>query len=323
MKQFLILITFWIIAPFLLGGGGGGVASAQQLSLYSQYMLNDFVLNPAIAGSRDDYEFKSNIRYQWVGFANAPRTFTVSANIPFKPKKMGLGGYIINDVAGPIVRTGVNFAYAYHIQIREDMNLSMGLFAGLLQYKFNNSKIELADEEERYLFENNPSLILPDAAFGTYLYADNYFFGLSLNQLFHNRIKEKMFDKTSQSFGTLVRHLFITGGYKYQLNDDFGIEPSFLIKVLSPLPVQLDMSARVIYRDEIWLGVSFRTNDAFSVLLGYNYNEKLYFGYSYDFTTSDLRKYSSGTHEIMVGYHLEGSKKPQKRKKGKAKKSLI
>ena len=298
-------------------------SKAQQLSLYSQYIFNDFVLNPAIAGSRGDHEFMSNIRSQWAGFAGAPRTFTVSATIPIKPQEMGLGGYIINDVAGPIVRTGINLAYAYHIQLSGDINLSLGMFAGILQYKFNNSKIELADEEERYLFENNPSLILPDAAFGTYLYADNYFFGVSLNQLFHNKLKEKMFDETSQSFGTLVRHLFITGGYKYELSDDIEIEPSFLVKILSPLPVQIDMTARVIYQDEIWLGASFRTNDAFSVLLGYNYNEKLYFGYSYDFTTSGLRKYSSGTHEIMVAYHLKGSKKPQKRKKGKSKKALI
>ena len=148
-------------------------------------------------------------------------------------------------------------------------------------------------------------MILPDAAFGTYLYSDNYFFGLSINQLFHNRIKEQMFDKTSQSFGTLTRHLFITGGYKYQLNEKIDIEPSFLVKVLSPIPVQLDMSAKVIYRNEIWMGLSFRTNDALSVLLGYNYKQRLYFGYSYDFTTSGLRKHSSGTHEIMVAYRLE------------------
>lgn len=294
--------NLFIILSFISTGWMLNTSNAQQLPMYSQYMLNDFVLNPAIAGKNDYKMVQSNIRYQWVGLNDAPKTFVISANIPYRPKKVGLGGYIFTDNAGPITMSGINLAYSYHLEMGEELRMSMGLFGGMMQYRVNGKEIILADEGERYLFDGIKTAIVPDASFGTYLYTDRFFTGFSFNHLFHNQLKQDLFDASSESFGYLSSHLFVTGGYRFEVNSEWDVEPSILIKMVSPIPAQVDVSARLFYRKELWLGLQYRTEDAFSITVGYEYNEKLHIGYSYDFTFSNLKRYSSGSNEIMLGY---------------------
>jgi len=295
---------------------GTTVINAQQLPHYSQYLLNGFVLNPAIAGMNDYNLVQSNVRYQWVGMNEAPRTFLVSANFAYNPKKVGIGGYMFTDIAGPITRTGINLAYAYHLDMGNDLRMSMGVFGGMLQYRINGSEIILADEEERYLFDEVETALIPDASLGTYFYTDEGFVGISFNHLFHTKIKQDLFDESSASFGYLSNHLFIAGGYKFELREDLEIEPSAFVKIVSPIPPQLDLSVRLFYQEQLWLGVSYRTEDAVSVMIGYEYKEMFHFGYSYDFTTSDLRLYSDGSHEVMLGYRFDSKKKKKTKVSG-------
>ncbi|HIA35654.1 MAG TPA: type IX secretion system membrane protein PorP/SprF [Flavobacteriales bacterium] len=295
MKK-IIFITFISMWLSILSVNG------QQLPLYSQYLLNSFVINPASAGVMDYSLVQTNVRYQWEGFHDAPRTFNISANIPNKQKKIGTGGFVFTDITGPVSRFGINLAYAYHVEMGNDLILSMGMFGGLMQYQVNGEEILLADEEERYLFEGVESAIVPDASFGTYLYTDRGFVGFSFNHLLQNKLKTDLFNKDSESFGYLSNHLFITGGYLFELNSVWDLEPSLLLKIISPLPPQMDASIRVLYDDEIWLGIQYRTQDAIVIAIGYEYKKRLIIGYSYDFTTSNIKNYSSGSHEVMLGY---------------------
>ncbi|MFH1321662.1 MAG: type IX secretion system membrane protein PorP/SprF [Bacteroidota bacterium] len=322
IRMILLFIFCFFLFPF-------SSSHAQQLQQYSQYILNDFVLNPAIAGSQDYYELKLNGRYQWVGIPGSPKTFTLSMNMPHKKKNVGLGGYIYCDDAGPFTRTGINFAYAYHIHFSEDpersgVKLSLGLFGGLMQYKIDGSEIILAhEEEETFIYDKKQSVIVPDVTMGFYLYSDRFFIGLSSYQIFHNNIRLLDNEFPEDNLGKLANHIFITGGCRFKIKEDFKIEPSILIKSLgtnefifisgfsSPIPLQYDLSARFFYQDQVWLGFSYRTYDALSVLLGYEYKEYIYFGYSYDFTTSNLKKYSSGSHEVMIGYRFGKLKEEQ------------
>ncbi len=290
---FTTFISLWLLLCNVNG---------QQLPLYSQYLLNSFVLNPATAGVRDYSLVQTNVRYQWEGFHDAPRTFNISANIPNKQKNIGTGGFIFTDITGPVTRFGINLAYAYHVEMGNELKLSMGMFGGLMQYQINGKDILLADEDERYLFEGIESAIVPDASFGTNLYTDRGYIGFSFNHLLQNQLKTDLFKKGSESFGYLTNHLFITGGYLFELNSVWEFEPSLLIKIVSPLPPQMDASVRVFYQENIWLGLQYRTQDAIVLAIGYEYKKQLIIGYSYDFTTSNIKNYSSGSHEVMLGY---------------------
>src|SRR5688572_25102725 len=119
-------------------------AWAQQLPQLTQYQFNDYVFNPAVAGSRPFFELRSGHRYQWVGIQDAPRTFTLSAATPLG-EKMGVGGYIFTDHVGPTRRTGFQLSYAYHLRLTGDLKLSMALSAGLLQFLIDGSKITFHD----------------------------------------------------------------------------------------------------------------------------------------------------------------------------------
>ena len=189
------------------------------------------------------------------------------------------------------------------------MKLSLGLFGGMLQYNVDGSKISMVDKGDPLADQGIQSVYLPDAGFGLYWYSDKFYVGASVPQLLQNKLK---LADTTDILGKLRSHFFVTAGYKFQVGDDFQIEPSVLMKYVKPTPVQFDISARVIYQNMIWIGASFRTYDAMSVLLGYSYKEQLMFGYSFDFTTSDLKNYSSGTHEVMLGFRFTPKKKKVK-----------
>ena len=287
---------------------------AQQLPIYSHYILSDYILNPALTGRYDYQLIQSNIRYQWVGINDAPKTITLSANIPYKIKKVGLGGYLFNDVTGAVSRSGFNFSYAYHIAIDEEYQLGLGVNGGLLQYRVNGPELILADEAERYLFDAMETAFSPDASFGTCLYSNSFFLGFSLNHFFRNKVADKLFDNTAAGFGNLARHLYIMGGGKFKVHELFELEPSALIKYVSPSQLQMDISTRVFYNEMVWMGITYRTKDAFVLLAGYDYKDMIRFAYSYDITTSNLKNYSAGSHEIMIGYRFNKKEEDSGRK---------
>jgi type IX secretion system PorP/SprF family membrane protein len=273
-------------------------AFSQQMPHFSQYFLNDFAINPAVAGSRGFLEIQSNHRSQWVGITDAPRTFTLSCNSPIAYDKMGLGGLVFSDIVGPTRRIGINGSYAYHLNITEQTKLSMGLSAGILHFAIDGSKISLRDQGDNYFSNGIQSVVVPDFGFGLYLYNDNYFIGASAPQL--NQSKLKFFANT-ESRAKLEDHYYISGSYKFPMGESFHFQPLFIVKYITPTPVQFDVTARVIFQEKIWIGTTWRSRDAISGMLGFIYQENLLFGYSYDYTISGLQNYSSGTHEIMLG----------------------
>lgn len=294
MKKFKIII---IIAALL----GINSAKAQQLPMFTQYMFNDYVLNPAIGGTNDYYQVKTNYRYQWAKIDDGPKTYVLSAYGPHKTMPMGYGGYILNDVTGPLTKTGLYGSYAYNVKVTGDIRLSMGVFIGFMQYKIDLSSIEFEDLVDPILANGDKwTKVTPDASFGLYLYTSQYYAGFSANQLLGNKI---VLDTINISGGLnrLKGHYYLTGGYKYNINRDFDIEPSLFLKFLPRTPIQADINIKTIYQKMLWAGLSYRTREAVSILLGYNYNDMIYIGYSYDLTISDFSQYCGATHEIMIG----------------------
>jgi type IX secretion system PorP/SprF family membrane protein len=273
-----------------------GTAHAQQLPQLSQYQFNDYVFNPAVAGSRPFFELRSGHRYQWVGIQDAPRTFTLSGTSPVGDR-MGLGGYLFTDHVGPTRRTGVQFSYAYHLRLTDNLKLSLALSGGVLQFLIDGSKIQLHDPGDPAMDQQLRGQTVPDAKFAFLLYNDHFWFGASAPQIMQNRL---YFLDERETLSRMERHYFAMGGYKLDLNENWRLEPSFLVKYVAPVPPKIDLTATIRYRNTVWLGTSYRTNDAWCAMVGYWLKESFQFGYSYDIITSNLRNYSSGTHELML-----------------------
>ena len=278
-------------------------SQGQQLPQFSQYLLNDYVINPATAGVDDYYEAKTNFRTQWVGINEAPRTYTLSVNGPLQHEKMGIGGYLFVDRTGPTQRTGLELSYSYHVKISNTINLSMAINAGILQYSVAGAEIRLEDENDAVLGQNKMSKTMPDAGFSFYLYADEFFFGASAPQLLQNKLD--FGDGSVKPSGRLVNHYYVMGGYRYDIDDHFRLEPSFLLRLVKPVPMHYELSLRGIYDKMIWLGLSYRRNTAVALLAGYSFNESLSLGYAYDFIQTSINQYSSGTHEIMLSFKVK------------------
>ncbi|MBC7861632.1 MAG: type IX secretion system membrane protein PorP/SprF [Bacteroidia bacterium] len=299
LKTLLALSSKKNFIVFFLGLLAVAELNAQQVPQYTQYLFNDFAINPAIAGKNKWWDCKSNNRYQWSGITDAPRTYVLSLNGPMKNKKMGLGGTLYTDIVGPTRRIGLSGSYAYHMKLNETYKLSLGLSAGILQWAVDGSKITLHDPGDAVMSNAYQSVIVPDFAAGAYLYSKRLFVSVSVPQLYEAKLK--FFDYQTNVQSKLKAHLYLMGGYRFQLNEDFELEPSAMIKYVKPAPLKVDVAVRCIYQDQVWLALAFRTHDALTAMVGYKYKNWLTIGYSYDFTITPLRQYTTGTHEIMFG----------------------
>jgi type IX secretion system PorP/SprF family membrane protein len=277
----------------------GAVAGAQHYPLFSQYFFNDYAVNPAVAGSREWFDVRSNHRYQWVGLTDAPRTFTLSVYGPNKKYNMGFGGMLFTDNVGPTRRTGFYGSYSYHLKINEEVKLSLGVSAGLIQFMIDGHKIVTHDPGDAVISNGLQWAMSFDSQFGFYLYHKKWYVGGVIPQL--TRSKLYFFNNQIETGSRLLHHYNLTAGYTFDIGEDFQIQPTALVKYVRPIPVQFDFMARAIYKEQIWLGGSFRTMDAFSIMAGFMYKNYLSIGYSYDITTSNIKNYSTGTHELMLG----------------------
>jgi type IX secretion system PorP/SprF family membrane protein len=293
----------YIIWFFILTGSAG--LRAQQMPHYTQYMFNDFVVNPAIAGIYDYYQIRTNHRFQWVGLLDPPMTNSIAFYGPHAKLDMGYGAYVYHDVTGPSSRTGVTGSYAYNIAVSGDIRLSMGLYASVMQYRIDGTQLNPADVSDPAILNMVSTSYLPDAGIGLYLYADKFYAGLSVAQLLNNNIK--IFEN-KDGVNRLKTHINLTGAYRLWLDEDWLIEPSVMIKGTAPQQLSFDLTARVEWQKTLWAALSYRNKDAVAVMLGYSFDESLFFGYAYDIGISELSKYNTGSHEVMIGYRFNAIK---------------
>ncbi|MEX1002276.1 MAG: type IX secretion system membrane protein PorP/SprF [Crocinitomicaceae bacterium] len=275
------------------------IVYGQQLPQYTQYMFNHYAFNPAYAGVNKYWEGTSVNRYQWIGITDAPRTFTLSAHGPLKNEKIGLGGYVYTDVVGPTRRIGFQSSFTYHVKLTDGLDLSFGLSVGFNQWLLDADKITTYHDNDFYFSNGLLKSFDPDAKFGLWLYHDDWYFGASIGQMFHNKLSFLETQTGSESF--MEDHFYFTGGYTFKIGDDWAIEPTTLLKLGLPAPVKLDVNVRGIYKESVWLGFGWRSNDAITTMVGYTYKKMLSIGYAFDISTTQLKSFNTGTHELMLG----------------------
>jgi type IX secretion system PorP/SprF family membrane protein len=291
MKKLIV-----IIAILLFGGNSFG----QQDPMLSQYMFNGLFLNPAYAGSHNYWTSTLSNRYQWVRFEGAPRTFIAAVDGPIAAKNMGLGMVFYNDQIGVTNHNSFMANYSYQLKINETDKLALGVSAGASQFSARVTELTVWDENDPVFSNDLASKILPRFGFGAYYFTPKWYAGFSVPTLFGYQ-KERAFNMDLNSATFLNRHYLLTGGYVFPVSDNVKLKPSVLFKYLPNAPVQMDLNMGVLFRDMIWVGGSYRTGDAAVVMIEYQTNAFFRIGYAYDITFSQLRKYSAGSHEIVIG----------------------
>lgn len=284
---------------------GSSMAFGQQAPLFSQYMFNDYVLNPAIAGIKDYSPVRTVLRSQWTGIEGQPNTQTLSFHTRAS-RRVGVGGYIFNDKIGPISQTGFSASYAFRFRISNYSRLSLGIGAMGYHYRVRTDEIRFDSQgtSDNVANDGNFQAFYPNFSFGAYYYGKQYYLGVSVPELLQTKIT------SSNEFFLMrqVRHYYLTGGYKIMLGKDYALEPSTLVKYVAGAPVQLDITANFIAYDQVSIGASYRSNDAVVAFIGFRLQDRYRIGYSYDITMTELRQYTRGSHEIMLGYDLQRKK---------------
>lgn len=283
----------------------GGNFSAQQLGFNSQYMLNQYIINPAAAGQNLEATVALSVRQQWAGMEGAPVTQLISYNGRIgKEQKMAIGAQLFNDVNGAFQNTGLQGTYAYHIKPSVGSKLSLGASAILSQTTVDGSDFIVNDYSDETLLGTKQKSFAPDVSAGVFYYTQSLFIGVSANQLLgakysfgENLIQNKQ-----------VNHIYGSGGITIRLAPGFKIEPSFLLKTVGPAPTVIDLNARLFYHENVWLGVSYRNSGATVLMVGLE-RDRFVIGYAHDFTTSNIKNYSVGTNEIYLQYSFKNKHK--------------
>lgn len=294
----------------------GMKAEAQQVPVYSQYVLNGFLFNPAMAGAGGYSSVNLIAREQWVGITDAPSTYALSFHTKIMPNsyvrrrkpvrrkvsfgfsdgKVGLGAYVFNDRTGALGRTGARFSYAYHLYNKSTRSqLSFGFSLVGYQLKFDEDRVRLRDPDDDIWINARESVFIPDADVGIYYSAPNYYAGFSADQLLESIVK---FGSNGYDGYKMNRNYYLFGGYDFELTNMLTLAPSALVKFAQNGVLQGDLSAKLFIDQLYWGGLTYRTGDALIVTAGLSI-DRYVFGYAFDFSLSNIMRHSFGSHEFM------------------------
>jgi type IX secretion system PorP/SprF family membrane protein len=255
-------------------------------------------IQPAYAGSSGFVNVTGISRAQWIGFAGAPNTNTLTIQGPLKRYNVGLGISIVNDKWGPIRQNGLYVDYAFRVQLNPTQYLSFGLKGGFNMYQAWLTDLVLNDPTDP-VYANDINLkMLPNVGVGIMWHSDRFFLGASSPKILRNQIQSQ----SNESVYKEVLHFYGMGGYVFFLNDVFKLKPTLLYRWAERTPSYVDFSGTLIIYDRLWIGATYRFENSYAMIFQFNVNNQLKFGYSYDLTTFHPTQVNSGTHEFMISY---------------------
>jgi type IX secretion system PorP/SprF family membrane protein len=334
-KKFLLIPVLFVFVQSM----------AQQRPHYTQYILNNYILNPALSGIENYADVKISTRDQWVGLKGAPKTTYFSIQAPVGKKDYrtsstsfevpgenprgrnywesytaaaphhGIGLTMINDRTGSFNRLTIDATYAYHLGLSPTTNLAAGFSAGITDVSIDKSKNDFSGSGDPYdpatgnAISGEINRIRPDLGVGLWLYSRNYFIGLSAQQVIPQKLSFSD-DAAYIAKGRLIPHVFLTAGYRFLLGESVNVIPSVMLKYVqgsSKNDFQPEANLKLQYLDLLWLGGSYRYQDGYAGMIGINVSNTFNVGYAYDITTTALNTVSRGTHEFIVGF-LIGNK---------------
>jgi len=263
-------------------------------------MYNTVSINPAYAGSRETLSIVGLHRTQWAGLEGGPTTQTLSIHSPLRNEKIGLGLSFINDELGY-----QNFAYlygdfSYTIQTGANTKLAFGIKAGFTSYSLDPEFI--ASEANDPLISGYEDRWEPNIGAGVYWHSERWYVGLSSPRILSTKYNE------NGSYKAVERQsYYLTGGYVFDLSENVKFKPATLLKATNGAPLSFDVTANFLFNEAFWVGAAYRVNERAGALGGiadFQISKQLRIGYAYEYPISDLRPYTSGTHEVLLMFEL-------------------
>jgi type IX secretion system PorP/SprF family membrane protein len=320
----ILLVVFW-----------GLGAQAQQRPYYTQYIMNNYIINPAITGIENYTDVKLSYRNQWVGIEGAPQTFYFTIHTPIGKKDYrqtptsfdmegenprgkaywetytapephhGVGFSLVNYKTGYINRTYINGSYAYHLGLSPTTNLAAGFAGGISSTSVDATQIKLANPIDPAIPAaiGNIRKLKAELSAGLWLYSSSYFLGISAQQIIPQKMElvDNNYDNTM-----LVPHVFATAGYRFFLSDEVSALPSVMVRYVPSQPVFFDANIKLQYLDRFWIGGNIRIKEGFAAMTGFNVSSLFNISYSYEVNNSRylLQTQQRGSHEIVLGFLL-------------------
>lgn len=321
MKRVLSILSIGLLTSSLYG---------QQLAQYSQYLRNQYMINPAASGVYDFTDITVSGRWQWAGFDNTPKTAYASGSFTLGAKnrntynpgirtsssdsltpevttgklKHAFGGQVMMDEYGAFQKMNASATYAVHVPLTPVYNLSFGAKVGMTNNTFLQDRAipvgSATDNTYQTYVGNQSNRFNLDIGAGLYLYSQKLFVGISADQLTGDLVE---FGSGTPFYQRKIHYIF-TGGYKIPVNANLTLTPAVLVKFMNPAPVSIEGTIQAEYKERFWGGVSYRHQDAIVGMLGMTINRKFKFGYSYDFALTRYNTYKAGGHELILGIML-------------------
>ncbi|MDG1261408.1 MAG: type IX secretion system membrane protein PorP/SprF [Flavobacteriales bacterium] len=291
MKRILVLLIAFL---------GTFSMNAQQELMVSQYMFNGLLVNPAYAGTHDYFSASLLHRSQWTNLDGAPTSQVFAIDGPIANNKLGVGLLINNDQIGVISQLDLSANLAYHLELGTG-DLSFGIKAGGAMYSATLSDVVVWDENDQVYSANDISgKFVPKFGFGVYYHSEKFFAGVSVPVIYS--MDDNVILQGSTADNYFSQHYYVNTGMVFEPNTNLAIKPSILVKYEQAAPLEVDLNCNFLLYRRLWLGAGYRTGDAIIGMIEYNITPQLRAGYSYDFTTTEIRDYSNGSHEIMLGF---------------------
>lgn len=311
---------------------------AQQRMQYSQFMQNGFLLNPAIAGMEKYSDLKGGYTKQWAGFEGSPQgqfvTFSAPigsdstqanstpTSIPLRGRKnsviqsseekenkdstqnfhQGIGLTIFSEGDDVIMQNELSFSYAMHFPLKNKQFISAGVSGGIRQNRFDPTSIKLINQNDLIFGNQIRNIIHPNVNLGILWYSTTFFVGLSANQALNNSYSYDRLEPNPAS--SLKPHFYFNAGYKFKATELISVTPSIIVRKVFPSPISIDINAMADYKDLIRVGFSYRNKESIVAIVGFCLSHRISINYSFDFVTSDIKAYGTGTHGIILGTRL-------------------
>ncbi len=293
-----IILLFFLL--FTLEG------TAQQDPIFTQYMYNGQIINPAYAGMWEKVGFTALVRKQWAGIPRAPLTEAISIHSPLGNRSVGVGLNVINDTYGRENRLSVLADYAFEVALTPRRRLRLGLKFGFVNYSnpLTEYKLYPDNEYDRAFAEDIDLSFLPNFGVGAFLYEDDYYVGLSIPKIVENEFKDNY---QNYSTNSEIRTAYLNAGYifKFYALNKIIFKPTLMVRASVGQPIQYDLAANFMLRDRLWLGVMFRSGNAVSAMTQWILSNNMRIGFAMDITYNEIFPYQYGTYEFTFGYDID------------------
>jgi type IX secretion system PorP/SprF family membrane protein len=303
MKKLYITSLFLIVAAFS--------SHAQQDPHYTQYMYNMNVMNPAYAGSKESLSLGLLYRQQWVNVDGAPKTATFSGHSPVG-KNVGLGLSVISDKIGPVEENNIYADFSYTLNLGGEHRLAMGIKSGLTLHKvglYSDIGNGFVPDGNDVAFSENVNNTYFNIGSGLFYYTQKYYLAFSVPNMLKSKHLDVKVNDNGYEFGSETQHYFLTGGYVFNISDNMKFKPSFMLKSAFKVSPSLDLSANALFFDKFEIGATYRLDDSFGGMVNYAISPSIRVGYAYDHIVSDLKVTTPASHEFLLLFDLNFSKK--------------